>query len=72
MSTAQPITHQGTAEPVGATDTKTFGIVSLVLGVAWVAVVVSTSAFRHDARVGCMTRGGEKTHPRAVSANPSR
>ena len=45
---------------------------SLVLGVAWVAVVVSTSAFRHDARVGCMTRGGEKTHPRAVSANPSR
>ncbi|HAM25833.1 MAG TPA: hypothetical protein DCP11_03795 [Microbacteriaceae bacterium] len=34
MSTAQPITHQGTAEPVGATDTKTFGIVSLVLGVA--------------------------------------
>lgn len=44
---------------------------SLVLGVAWVAVVVSATDFRHDVRVRHTTTSGGRTHPRAVSANPS-
>jgi undecaprenyl-diphosphatase len=44
---------------------------SLVLGVAWVAVVVFATDFRHDAGVRNTATSGQRTHPRAVSANPS-
>ena len=47
-------------------------VASLVLGVAWVAVVVSAIGFRRDARTACATTtGGEKTRPRALTSNPS-
>jgi membrane-associated phospholipid phosphatase len=44
---------------------------SLVLGVAWVAVVVSDGDLRRDARTARETpESGEKAHPRALSRNP--
>ncbi|HEY8914148.1 hypothetical protein [Lacisediminihabitans sp.] len=38
MSTAQPITPQGPAAAVSTTDTRLFGILSLVLGIASIVV----------------------------------
>jgi membrane-associated phospholipid phosphatase len=45
---------------------------SLVLGVAWVAIVVSVIGVRRDARTACATTtGGDKTRSRALTSNPS-